>query len=227
MYSAVILAGGKGVRMGKDIPKQFITLAGKPIIMHTLERLEKVEQIDEIVIVCHPEYEDFLKNLISCYMLKKKYLLVDAGKTRQESTLNGLKVASNENIIVHEAARPFVTANEFKKLIENVGVYVTYGLAIPFTVLTAKDNCINGLLNREELVNIQLPQKFKRTVLFEALMKAKEENRVFTEDVSAVYYYFKENIIVINGSTYNIKLTEPVDLLIGEYIYKDYIVGRD
>lgn len=227
MYTAVILAGGKGVRMGKDIPKQFIPLAGKPMIMHTLERLEKIEDIDEVVVVCRPEYRDFLNNLIHCYLLKKKYILTDAGETRQESTLNGVKAASHEDVIIHEAARPFVTAEEFRKLIAVDSDCATFGMAIPFTVLTQKDGVINGLLNRQELVNIQLPQKFKRTVLQEALLKAREEQRIFTEDVSAVYYYFKEKVAVVPGTSYNIKVTEPVDLLVGEYIYKDYIVGRD
>lgn len=227
MYTAVILAGGKGIRMGKEMPKQFIPLAGKPMIMHTLERMEKIKDIDEVVIVCLPEFKDFLKNLIDNYMLKKRIVLVDAGKIRQESTLNGVKAASHEDVIIHEAARPFVTTEDFRKLIEAAAECATFGIAIPFTVLTQKDGAISSLLDREKLVNIQLPQKFKKNILKEALLKAREENRVFTEDASAVYYYFKETVAVVPGSSYNIKVTEPVDLLVGEYIYSDYIVGRD
>ena len=109
MYSAIILAGGVGARMHQAMPKQFLSLAGKPLIMHTLERLEQVDRVGEIVVVCHPGYRELLQRNIDAYLLKKKYVLTDGGSSRQESTYLGLLAASYDKVMIHEAARPFVT----------------------------------------------------------------------------------------------------------------------
>lgn len=227
MYSAIILAGGTGSRMHRAVPKQFLALAGKPMILHTLERLEQIEDIDEIIVVCFPQYKDQLQMLIDAYMLKKDYKLVDGGETRQQSAYNGVSVAKNENVIIHEAARPFVTVQEFKALIEDEAENATYTVDIPFTVSVRSGNLIGGLLERDSLVNIQLPQKFKREPLLKAYKQAEKDGLTFTEDTSLLYYYTKCPIRVLEGTHNNIKITNPADLLTGETIYREYIVGRD
>lgn len=226
MYSAIILAGGSGSRMKQSIPKQFLALAGKPIILHTLERLEKIDAIDEVVIVCHPQYKEMLNFYIESYMLKKKYLVVDGGETRQKSAYNGLIAASNENVIIHEAARPFVTAQEFQALIDDEAENAFYGIEIPFTVLMRDQDHISGLLNRDQLVNVQLPQKFNKATILAAHELAAKEGLVFTEDASMVHYIGKP-VKVLEGTVNNIKITNAIDLLLGETIYKEYIVGRN
>lgn len=227
MYSVIILAGGSGSRMHQNVPKQFLALAGKPMIFHILERLEKIEDVGEIIISCYPAYKELLRQQIEAYMLKKEYKIVDGGNTRQESAYLGVKEAKNEDIIIHEAARPFVKTGEFKSLMECAADNATYGINIHFTVSVRGENMIVGLLKREQLVNIQLPQKFKRDRLLEAYRKAEKDGAVFTEDTGMLFHYMKEPIFVLSGTPYNIKITEPIDFLIGEAIYKEYIVGKD
>ncbi len=227
MYTLILLAGGKGTRMKNAVPKQFLLLAGKPIIMHTLERVEKIEEIEEIIITCGEEYISLIEEYRKSYMLNKKIIYAKAGKTRQESVYNGLKKVKTDNVIIHEAARPFVNKSEFKRLIECKEKNVIFTYPIQFTVLKIKDDKVNELLDRNELANIQLPHKFETKTLLEAHEKAREEKREFTEDSSLLYYYTKIDIKTIMGSQYNLKITESLDLIIGEIMYKENLIRKD
>lgn len=227
MYSAIILAGGAGSRMHQSVPKQFLALAGKPMILHTLERLERIDEIDEIIVPCYPQYKELLRMNIDAYMLKKTYKIIDGGSTRQQSAHFGVLEAKNEDILIHEAARPFVTTQEFTALLEDKAENATYGLEIPFTVSVRTGDKITGLLERDTLVNIQLPQKFKRTPLLAAYEQAEQDGLFFTEDTSLLYHYLKKPVKVLEGTPNNVKVTNSVDMVVGETIYKEYIVGRD
>lgn len=227
MFSVIILAGGTGSRMHQSVPKQFLALAGKPMILHTLERLERIDEVDEIIVSCHPHYKELLQMHIDAYMLKKAYKIIDGGETRQQSAYLGVKTAKNEDIIIHEAARPFVTTQEFRDLIQCPAKNVTYGLDIPFTVSVRDGDAISGLLERDKLVNIQLPQKFEREPLLRAYEQAEKEGNVFTEDTSLLIHYTGEQVHILKGTPNNVKVTNTVDLIAGEMIYKEYIVGRD
>lgn len=227
MVSAILLAGGSGSRMQQSVPKQFLPLAGRPMILHTLERFEKIKEIDEVVVVCHPQYREQLERDITSYALKKKYIVVVGGETRQQSTFIGLKAASNDCVILHEAARPFVTVSEFEAMIQDKAQTITYGISIPFTVSVTDGEKVAGLLERSTLVNIQLPQKFDRKQLLAAHERAAAEGKVFTEDASLLYHYTGKAAKVLKGTSYNVKITDNVDLLTGEIIYKEYIIGRD
>lgn len=225
--SVILLAGGSGSRMQQSVPKQFLPLAGRPMILHTLERFEKIEEIGEIVVVCLPQYREQLEQSIASYALQKKYVVVGGGTTRQESTYFGLLAAQNDCVIIHEAARPFVTCSEFTTMIRDEAKTVTYGVKIPFTVSVTDGETITGLLERDALVNVQLPQKFERKALLAAHERAREEKKEFTEDTSLLYHYTGEAAKVLKGTNYNVKVTDSVDLLTGEIIYKEYIIGRD
>lgn len=222
--SFILLAGGAGSRMKKDIPKQFLLLAGKPIIMHTLDRVDNIKELSEIIIVCHSSYIETMKEYINSYMIKTNCKIVNGGDSRQASVYNGIKVASNDNVIIHEAARPFVKATEFESIINSEEENVIYGRNIPFTVLKGKEN-VTGLLDRDSLLNVQLPQKFNKKTLLDCHEQARRECKMFTEDASMVYYYKRADIKIIQGTEYNIKITENIDLLMGEIIYREYILG--
>ena len=225
MVSLILLSGGKGTRMRKDLPKQYLLLAGKPIIMHSLERVGKIKKIDEIIIVCAEEYISYLQELIKKYNVKVNVKFALAGQTRQESVYNGLKCVSNSSVLIHESARPFVLKEEFEKLIEDESENITYGYSIPYTVAKGKDYFLDTL-KREELVNIQLPQKFNTKTLIMAHEQAIKDEALFTEDASMLHKYSKDEIKILEGTSFNLKITEPIDLLIGELIYKEYIIRR-
>ena len=227
MYTLVLLAGGSGSRMKKNIPKQFLLLAGKPMIMHTLERMEKIKEIEEIIIVCKDEYIPTLEKYRRDYCLTKKISYAPAGATRQESAYNGLSLVKSKNVIIHEAARPFVHASEFQKLIDDKNKNAIYAYPINFTVLKAQNNEVNGLLERDELINVQLPQKFETKKLLAAHEKAINDGKTFTDDSSLFYYYMKEKIATLDGTAYNLKITETIDLIIGEIIYQENKFRKD
>ncbi len=225
-YSIVILSAGKGTRFGSNIPKQYLLLAGKPILVHTLEEVEKVENISEVVVVCDSAYVSTIKDYIRNYNLQKNYIFVEGGDTRQASVYNGVRAASCDNIILHEAARPFVFSEDYEKLISFQHDFVSFTYPIPFTVLKKSEDRIADILNREELVNIQLPQKFTKKVLLEAHEKAIADNRIFTEDAGMIKYYTDSEVYCLKGSSQNIKITEYIDLLFADVIYKEKMAGR-
>ncbi len=195
------------------------------MIIHSLDRLDHIEEIDEIIIVCVPEYEDSLQLMLYQYNITKKVIFAKAGETRQASVYSGLLACEQEDVIIHEAARPFANTNDFKRLINAECRNAILGYDIPYTVVKGDDK-ITGILNRSELVNVQLPQKFEKDVLLKAHNRAIEENKLFTEDAGMVYYYENCRIEIVKGSANNIKITNPVDLITGEMIYKEYVNSR-
>ena len=223
MHTLLIMAGGQSTRMKNPTPKQFLLIGGKPIIIHTLERAEKIEEIEEIIIVSRKEHISKLEKYIEEYNINKKIRFALGGETFQESAYNGLKLVKTKSVIIHDAARPFVLKKDFEKLINHASENVTSVYPIPFTVLTQENEKINGILDRSKLVNIQTPQKFNTKALLESHEKARNENRLFTDQSSILYYYTNTDIATIKGTSYNIKITEPVDMIIGEIIYKENI----
>jgi len=220
-YSFILLSAGKGTRFGKEVPKQYLPFGGKPMIVHTLERIDKIEKIEDVV-VCNEEYIEVIKNYASKYKLAKNIKFCIGGSTRQESVYNGLKVASNDRIILHEAARPLVSKKDFLDLIECSYENVTYAYSIPYTVLKKdSDGFVSDVLERKELINIQLPQKFVKEILIKCHEKAVLEGKTFTEDAGMLYYYLGERVFCLQGNANNIKITEYVDLLYGETLYQD------
>lgn len=226
MYTLVLLAGGTGSRMKKTVPKQYLLLAGKPVIMHTLERIDRIKEIVEIIIVCANEYISSIKMMIKQYNIKTDVKFAKAGNTRQSSVKSGIELVTTERLILHESARPFVSEKDFLKLINESCINAIYGMTIPFTVIKGHQK-VEGILDRSELVNVQLPQKFQTKILKEAHKKAEEENCFFTEDAGLVHFYYPDiHIKICEGMDYNIKLTSPMDLIIGEIIYKEYFARR-
>lgn len=222
--SVILLAGGVGKRMGKEIPKQHLQLCGKPIIMHTIERLEKIDDIDEIIIPSPEKFMHDTSRIVEQYNIQKDVICIAGGKTRQESVYNGLSKAKNSTVIIHEAVRPLVSLDAFKKLIECGSENVTYALDIPFTVLVGKEK-IEGILDRNSLLNIQLPQKYNKALLMKAHEAAKENGKIYTEDASLLFDSLNENVMVLKGFDSNIKITYPIDLIIAEEINNELFSG--
>ena len=223
-YSFILLSAGRGTRFGKDTPKQYLPFSGKPMIVHTLENIDKIDEINEAIVVCENEYIEKIKAYLYDYRIKKKVVFVEGGKKRQESVYNGVLSATNENIILHEAARPLVTVSDIRALIKCDKENVTYFYDIPYTVLK-KDNVnnVSDILKRAELINIQLPQKFNKKKLLNAHKKALKENKDFTED-AGLLYWFGETVFCLKGQAYNIKMTEYLDLKYGEMLLQENLI---
>ena len=225
-YTLVLLSGGTGSRMRNAIPKQYMLLAGKPVIMHILERVDAIDSIGEVIVVCMDEYVESIKMMLGQYGVRKMVRFAPAGATRQGSVRSGLALVTTDNVIIHEAARPFVKIEDFEHLISIEDRNAIYGLDIPFTVVKGHDK-IESLLKRSDLINVQLPQKFDTQLLRDSHAKAEADKMEFTEDASMVFHYHPEtDIKICTGMDYNIKLTTRIDMLAGEQIYDDIFRRR-
>jgi 2-C-methyl-D-erythritol 4-phosphate cytidylyltransferase len=221
----IVLAGGVGKRIGRPFPKQFLLLGGKPLIIHVLEKARVIADIDRVVITCPEAHLDETRRLIANHGFDSRFECILGGGSRQESTWKGLEALDDcDSVIVHEAVRPLVTVAEFRALIAADDSNAMFGIPIPFTVLKGHDY-VEDLLERDELVNVQLPQKFDRAKLAAAHEAARADGTFFTEDASLFHRYAVAPVRILPGSERNIKITVPTDIVTAEAIYAD-IIGR-
>lgn len=216
-HYAIIVAGGSGTRMGSDIPKQFLLLHSKPILMHTLEKFHASNA--ELILVLHADYHDYWKNLCVEFSFDVPHLLVQGGINRFESVKNGLKHIVQDSIIaIHDAVRPLVKIESILKAFEIAKERGNAVLAVP-----SKDSLrrvvdgTNSTVVRSEYFLIQTPQVFQYSTLKKAYeVEFKEE---FTDDASVVER-MAEKINLVEGDYSNIKITTKEDLMIAETLMK-------
>lgn len=217
----IVLAGGIGRRIGQPYPKQFLLVGGKPMLIHVLEKARALPSIERIVVTCPASHLDETRELMANHGFGERFECIEGGDTRQESVYLGiLALEGVDSIIVHEAVRPLVSLQEFRALIETPDENVMYGIPIPFTVLKGHEY-IEDLLERSELVNVQLPQKFNAAALRAVHDQARADGTTFTEDASLFHRYGGGRVRILPGSDRNLKITMPVDLVIAEAIYAD------
>jgi 2-C-methyl-D-erythritol 4-phosphate cytidylyltransferase len=221
----VVLAGGIGKRIGRPFPKQFLLLGGKPLLIHVLEKARVIPEIEHVVITCPETHLDETRRLIENHGFGPRFSCIVGGGSRQESVYLGLaELADADSVIIHEAVRPLVTVEEFRALIGAEDPNAMFGIPIPFTVLKGHEY-VEDLLERDELVNVQLPQKFDRAKLMAAHEAARRDGTFFTEDASLFHRYADERVRILPGSERNIKITVPTDIVTAEAIYAD-VIGR-
>lgn len=222
----VVLAGGIGKRIGRPVPKQFLLLGGNPLLVHVLDKVLPIDQIGEVVITCPASHIDETRELVANHGFDAgRFRCVEGGASRQASVRRGLEALGEvDTVVIHEAVRPLVTTEEFRALLDAPDPNAMYGIPIPFTVLKGTDY-VEELLERSELVNVQLPQKFDAAALRAAHEAAASDGATFTEDASLFVHYTGERVRILAGSERNLKITVPTDLLIAEAIHAD-LVGR-
>ena len=225
MIYAGILAGGKGSRMNSDIPKQFIELDGKPIIIHTIEKFLKVEEIDKIIISVVEEYIDYTKDLISNYLNTDKVTVIKGGSSRSESLMNVCNYigeSSNDIILTHDAARPFVTEKIIRDNIEMMQKeeYDAVGTFIPAidTIAEFKNGVLSNIPLRDNLYNVQTPQTFRVNELIETYNSLNEEEKSILTDATKIYLLKDKKVGLVLGDRNNIKITTDFDLKIGNLL---------
>lgn len=220
--SAVIVAGGKGKRIGADINKVFLNIKGKPILYYSLKAFSENKNIDEIVLVTqYDEVNYCMSEIVNKYNFSKVSKVVPGGKERQNSVLNGLRAINNSDIVlIHDGARPFVNDKIIKEGIDNADIYGACACGIvPKDTIKIRDNqsFSQGTLSRDSLFNVQTPQCFKYDIIFECHKNAEAEGVKVTDDTSIVERYGYK-VYLYDGSYNNIKITTPEDLIIGEKI---------
>jgi 2-C-methyl-D-erythritol 4-phosphate cytidylyltransferase len=211
---AIIVAGGAGMRMNQDTPKQFLLLGGKPVLLHSLERFYRAEA--EVILVLPENEIQRWQSLVDAFQITIPHQIAIGGSTRNRSVYNGLAKISNPKsvVAVHDAARPLVTIQLIQSLFETAE---HRGNAIP--VIPVKDslrkinNRENQALNRSEIFAVQTPQVFDTSLLMEAF--AANHDPDFTDEASLLESCGKP-INTISGENHNIKITYENDLLIAE-----------
>jgi len=214
---AIIVAGGSGTRMGSEVPKQFLILAGKPILMHTILKFKS--EVDEIIVVLPQNQFDYWSDLCVEYSFLESIKIVAGGKSRFESVKNGLNtIAENGIVAVHDAVRPFVNQAIIKEAFD---VAIEKGNAVVSVLLNDSIREVNEFGNKSVDRTcyrlIQTPQCFEVNFLKTAYEQ--EEKSTFTDDASVVES-IGAKINLTQGSYDNIKITTPSDLVIGEAILK-------
>lgn len=219
-HAVVIVAGGRGVRVGTDIPKQFLPLAEKPMLMHTIEKFYDFDNNIQIVVVLHQDYFNYWRELCEEYRFDVTCRLVEGGDTRFESVKNGLSVVADETIVaIHDAARPFVT----EKLIAQCFHYAQEAQCGVIPVVDEKNSLRQVIgdkhkpLDREQVKIVQTPQVFPAQIIKKAYEVAYDSQ--FTDDAT-VAEANGVSIKLIDGEESNIKITTLTDLNIASFLFQ-------
>lgn len=216
---ALILAGGKGLRMGADLPKQFLLLAGKPVLMHAMEAFHEAEPSTELILVLPLEHQAYWAKLCAEHAFDLKHQIATGGTVRFESVRNGLAFIQEESLVaVHDGVRPLVKPALIRKCFETAAVK---GAVIPVFELTESIRRIEGdrsyAEDRSRYRSVQTPQTFRSDLLKSAYEQPFQD--VFTDDASVVEAAGYE-IALVEGHRENIKITTPQDLLLAEQLLK-------
>ncbi len=224
LLSAVVVAGGTGRRFGGEIPKQFLELSGVPVLIHTLRKFEGSPVVRRIILVLPPaRCRWFEENVLPDHSLSKLSDIVAGGNTRQDSVRHGLAFISADKepyVAIHDGVRPFFDPRWLERGLEMLRAYPAVAVGIPpvdtikrvsgraFVVATPK---------RESLTMVQTPQMFQTRLIQEAHERAGEKGWKVSDD-TALMEKMGHPVKILPGSRWNIKITEPADLELGEML---------
>lgn len=221
MVSAIIVAAGEGKRFSGSIPKLYLTLGDKPIIVHTLLAFSLLPLIDEIILVIRPEEEERAQRVIFDFAIKKIKKIVKGGRERQDSVASGLREISSlaQIVLVHDGARPLVDKNLITRVVKEAS---SFGAVVPVipcedTIKEVKGDGVARTLCRDSLWAVQTPQGFKKNLLLSAYEKAQVAHYYGTDDAELLER-LGHPIKVIFGAKENIKITTPFDLELAKVI---------
>jgi 2-C-methyl-D-erythritol 4-phosphate cytidylyltransferase len=217
--TAIIVAGGKGLRMGTETPKQLLMLDGKTILERTIEPFSRCEEIGQIIVAAAASIINRVEAVISEMMLEKDVSVVSGGRDRQESVWNGLMALDNRKgiVAVHDAVRPFITSRLITGCIDAAikGGAVTVARPVKETIKAVERGVVVETPDRSRLWIVQTPQAFQADLLIRAHEEARRESYSATDDCMLVER-LGYPVHIIEGSDTNIKITTPADLRIAE-----------
>lgn len=229
---AIIIAGGVGKRVGADIPKQFIEIEGKPILIYTLEAFDKYDAIDEIEVVCIESWIDELKKMISYYNLKKIKYIVPGGNMVQESIRNGVfnlknKIDDNDIVIIHDGIRPVIDDFVIEDVINTAKKYGAAATSLPYNeqIFVKHDEIsTDKYIPRETLMRVSTPQAYNFNKLYNAYEEAFDKKiGIYGSSYTNTMWVELGNLLYFSkGSDRNIKITTKDDIeLFKAYVKKD------
>lgn len=222
-FYAIIVAGGSGIRMQSDVPKQFMELVEKPVLMHTIERFVAAISEIKIILVLSVAHQQQWQDLCNKYNFKIPYLLANGGETRFHSVKNGLALVPENSIVgIHDAARPLVGTEIIRTAYETAEKTGNACPAVPVAESIREVNeTRNKAVDRNRYYSVQTPQCFQSTLIKKAFLQ--DYQSAFTDDAS-VLEASGTTINIVAGNRENIKITTPVDLILAEALIKSRVV---
>ncbi|MDD4821759.1 MAG: 2-C-methyl-D-erythritol 4-phosphate cytidylyltransferase [Bacteroidales bacterium] len=213
----IIVAGGKGIRMSADLPKQFLKLGDKPILMHTILRFAEYDPTMKIIVVLPQDQQDFWKTLCRQYDFMVPHKIANGGDTRFQSVKNGLAFIRETGLVgIHDGVRPFVSTEVIDRCYKTAE---TVGAVIPVIDIleTVREVLPEGSrsVNRNLYKVVQTPQVFQNDLLLRAYNQLYREE--YTDDASVVESC-DIKVTLVEGNRENIKITTPLDMMLGEVI---------
>lgn len=229
MVYAEILAGGKGKRMGNtEMPKQFLMLGSKPIIIHTIEQFVINKKVDRIIVCVPKDWMGHTKDILEKYLLNEKIEIVKGGSTRNETIMNGCKyikekygIKKDDIIITHDAVRPFITAQIIDDNIKGINGYDAVDTVIPSTdtiVESKNGEYITDIPDRKYMYQGQTPQTFKIKKLMEVYESLTKEEKEILTDACKIFSIKNKKVKIVKGAPTNMKITDIFDLKLANSI---------
>jgi 2-C-methyl-D-erythritol 4-phosphate cytidylyltransferase len=229
MNIAIIPAAGVSGRFGGQIPKQFVEIAGAPVIVHTLRRFDECDDVGAIIVALRQEKIERFERSLSSQGIRKPVRLVRGGAERSDSILNALEAAREfqpEIVAVHDAVRPFVTPAQISAVVARAREIGAAILALPATdtIKEVENGLIQRTIDRRRIWRAQTPQAFR----YELLLRANEEARAaslpsaMATDDAFLVERLGLPVAVVEGSASNIKITTPEDLALAEKIFESF-----
>lgn len=233
MTYGVILAGGIGSRMGGDKPKQYLTVKGKPIIIYTIEKFLVVPEFEKVIVLCPKQWVEHTKNLIEKHIApaKDRVAVIEGGSTRNETIMNAVKLIESEGnlnddtiIVTHDSVRPFVTHRIIEENIKAAEEFSACDTVVPATdtIVEAVDNAtISSIPDRSKMYQGQTPQSFKALKLKNMYESLSDEEKDILTDAAKIFVIKGEKVALVQGETYNMKITYPYDLRVAKSLLED------
>ena len=235
MIFAVILAGGTGSRMGStDMPKQFLEIKGKPILNHTVEKFLPTPKFEKIIVLSPKAWLGHTREIIRKYTGKSdKIVVIEGGATRNETIMNAIRYIDGQYgldddtvIVTHDSVRPFLTHRIIEENIAAAQQYGACDTVIPATdtIVEGNGTAITAIPDRRKMYQGQTPQSFKAKLLRDAYDSLSAEEKDILTDAAKILVMKGKEVRLVQGETFNIKITYPYDLKIARSLLDEDIV---
>ena len=231
---ALVLGGGSGRRMtGTEMPKQYLMLGERPVILHSVQRFLDNAQVDRVIMVCPADHLEYTESLAAKYLTDTSHVSFTAGGAdRNASLMKGMLAAKafmpaggDAVVLTHDAARPFLTDRIIAENIASAAAYGACTTAVPAvdTIMRSEDGqVISEIPKRSLMYQVQTPQSFRFSVLFQTMNSLKQEELGVLTDTCGILQARGVPVRLVMGENYNIKLTYPQDMITAEGILKSF-----
>lgn len=220
----ILLASGSGIRVGGEVPKQFLKINDKFIFEYSLRTFNDYIGIDEVILVVRPDYLDLVRSVVRDGQYTKVVRVVPGGQTRQESVFNGIFTIGHDegNVLIHDTARPFVTRGMIERVLGALESCSAVSTILPTTdtMFTIDElGRVHGIPDRNLLKRVQTPQGFYLSTIKKAhYMAAKANLNLATDDCSLIRHFKLGDIHTVGGDELAFKITAPLDLVFAESV---------